>query len=367
MTDALPHATLERMLQRLAPDGRLRETEPVESGFSAVHRLTVDGGDLAECYLKCTPDGDGEGVSADARIQRLLEVETDIPVAPVLGVVDEAPDLPAPFHLTAAVAGETLPYEAVGRLADDAMRGITRDVGRHLGALHSLDAVDSFGYVASGGPSLDGERPSGDPSDLRVVRGRETWPEYLWARTRAELDRHADSRFAELTDDLRTWFEERIETLEGPFDPRLGRNDHGFHNLLVDTEAGRVTAQPDWAYTLAVPPAFDVEFAVYLYGGSFLAGLPGGRDRSVTTSSRHEVRGEPRDRRPLVREALLAGYEETAPELVGRVREPTPCYELLAATRVMNDLGHLDLPEGSKRTVFERFRTDVESVLAGQS
>jgi hypothetical protein len=363
MTDVIADATLERMLQRVEPDWSLREAEPVESGFSAVYRLGVDGGDVGECYLKCTPDGDGEGVSADARIQRLLEVETEIPVTPVLGVVDEDTDLPAPFHLTAAVSGETLPYEAVGRLSDDTMRAIARDVGRHLGSLHALDAVDSFGYVASGGPSLDGERPSGEPSDLRVVRGRETWPEYLWARTRAELDRHTDSQFAGLTDDLRSWFETRIEALEGPFDPRLGRNDHGFHNLLVDSEAGSMAAQPDWAYTHAVPPAFDVEFAVYLYGGSFLAGLPGGRDRSVTTSSRHEVRGEPRDRRPLVREALLAGYEETAPELVGRVREPTPCYELLAATRVTNDFGHLDLPAGRERTVFERFRADVEATL----
>jgi aminoglycoside phosphotransferase (APT) family kinase protein len=350
MTGALPHATLERMLRRVEPGWRLEDAEPVESGFSAVYRLDVAGGGVETCYLKCTTEGDGEGVSADARVQRLLEVETDVPVTPVLGVVDEDADLPAPFHLTAAVPGETLPYEAVGRLSDDTMRGITRDVGRHLGGLHALDAVDSFGYVASGGPSLDGARPVGTPADLTTVRGRKTWPEYLRARTRAELDRHADSRFAGLTDDLRSWFETQIEALSGPFRPALGRNDHGFHNLLVDSEAGRVTAQPDWAYTLAVPPAFDVEFAVFLYGGSFLAGLPGSRDR-----------------RPLVREALLAGYEETAPECAERVREPTPCYELLAATRVMNDFGHLDLPEGTKRGVRERFRTDVASVLVGQS
>jgi hypothetical protein len=159
------------------------------------------------------------------------------------------------------------------------------------------------------------------------------------------------------------WFEKRIAALSGPFRPALGRNDHGFHNLLVDPDAGRVTAQPDWAYTLAVPPAFDFEFAAYLYGGSFLAGLPDVRDRRVTTSSRHEVRGEPRDRRPLVREALLDGYAETASDLVDRVREPTPCYELLAATRVMNDFGHLDLPDGTVEAVAARFRTDVERAL----
>lgn len=346
MTDALPDATLQRMLHRVEPDWSLREAEPVESGFSAVYRLAVDGGDVDECYLKCTPDGDGEGVSADARIQRVLEEETDIPVTPVLGVVDDHPDLPAPFHLTAGVGGESVPYEAVGQLSDAVMRGIARDVGRHLGDLHTLDAVDGFGYVASGGPKLDGGRPSGTASDLTPVRGRDSWPEYLRARTNAELDRHTDSRFADLTDRLTAWFDERIGALSGPFEPRLGRNDHGFHNLLVDREAGSVTAHPDWAYTLAVPPAFDFEFAAYLYGGSFLAGLP-----------------DVRDRRELVREAMLDGYERTAPGLVGRVRDPTPCYELLAATRVMNDFGHLSLPEGTDEAVTERFQRDVEAAL----
>jgi hypothetical protein len=244
------------------------------------------------------------------------------------------------------VPGESLPYEAVGRLPDNVLRGIVRDVGRHLGDLHSLDVVDSFGYVASGGPSLDGARPAGTASDLRTVRGRETWPEYLRARTRAELDRHADSQFSGLTDRLSSWFDERIDALEGPFRPALGRNDHGFHNLLVDPDAGDVTAMPDWAYTLAVPPAFDFEFAAYLYGGSFLAGLP-----------------DVRDRRGVVRESMLEEYAETAPDLAAQVSEPTPCYELLAATRVMNDFDHLDLPAGSERAVFERFRTDVERAL----
>lgn len=347
MTDALPEATLERMLHRVEPDWSLREAEPVESGFSAVYRLAVDGGDVAECYLKCTPEGDGESVSADARIQRLLEETTEIPVTPILGVVDDYPDLPAPYHLTAAVPGESLPYEAVGQISDTTMRDIARDVGRHLGDLHTVDAVDGFGYVASAGPSLDGDPPAGTAADLTTVRGRETWPEYLWARTRPELDRHADSRFADLTDRLTAWFDERIAALDGPFEPRLGRNDHGFHNLLVDREADGVTAHPDWAYTLAVPPAFDFEFAAYLYGGSFLAGLTDVRDRSR-----------------MVREAMLAGYEETAPGLVADVAEPTPCYEMLAATRVMNDFHHLSLPEGTSEAVTERFRDDVEAALA---
>ncbi|MEF8842037.1 MAG: hypothetical protein V5A62_10485 [Haloarculaceae archaeon] len=95
---------------------------------------------------------------------------------------------------------------------------------------------------------------------------------------------------------LESWFEERIEEPTGPFSPVLGRNDHGLHNLLADRDTGEVTSMIDWAYTLAVPPAFDFGFAEYLFGGSFLSGLPGFRDRQA-----------------LVREAMRAGYRSTGP------------------------------------------------------
>jgi hypothetical protein len=65
-----------------------------------------------------------------------------------------------------------------------------------------------------------------------------------------------------------------IDDLESPFDPVLGRNDHGLHNLLVSPQTGAVTAILDWGYTLAVPAAFDIEFAVYILSGAFLAGRP---------------------------------------------------------------------------------------------
>jgi aminoglycoside phosphotransferase (APT) family kinase protein len=352
VTDALPDDTLDRMLALVDADWRLRDAEPVESGHSEVYRLAVDGAPAETYYLKCAHEGDGEGISADARIQRLLERRTEVPVTPVVGVVDDHPDLPAPFHLTEAVPGEALPYEAVGEVDDGVLRTLATDLGRALGALHGPDVVDSFGYVASAGPALDGERPAGEASDLTVVRGREDWPAYLRARVEYELDRHADSRFSGLTDRLESWFDERIAALSGPFEPRLGRNDHGLHNVLLDPATGDLSALPDWAYTLAVPPAFDLEYAVYLYGGSFLAGLPAVRDR-----------------RSLVREALLTGYREINSELAERVADPTPCYELLAATRVMNDFHHLRLPEGTEVAVADRLREDVTAALdrTGQS
>lgn len=126
----------------------------------------------------------------------------------------------------------------------------------------------------------------------------------------------------------------------------LGRNDHGLHNLLVDPATGAITGMLDWGYTLAVPARFDVAFAVYLYGGAFLAGLP---DAS--------------DRRALVREALLAGYEATAPDRSGAVSRPEPLYEVLAMVRIMNDVDHLDVPEEHEGAVTDRIRADVRTLI----
>lgn len=163
---------------------------------------------------------------------------------------------------------------------------------------------------------------------------------------RIELDRHADSSFSELTVDLDRWFEAGIDELDGQFDPVLGRNDHGMHNLLVDPTTGEITAMLDWGYTLSVPPAFDFEFAVYLYGGSFLAGLPGVSDR-----------------RSLVREAMLSGYRITAPDRVEAVTTPEPRYGMLAAVRIMNDFERLDVPERAEPQLRDQIRANVQSML----
>lgn len=99
-------------------------------------------------------------------------------------------------------------------------------------------------------------------------------------------------------------------------------------------------------YTLAVPRAFDVAYAVGFHSGSFLSGLP-----------------EARDRRPLVREALLTGYRETNPTLADRVADPPTCYGVMAALRGMTDLHHLELPGAYEGRVAERLRADVASAI----
>jgi aminoglycoside phosphotransferase (APT) family kinase protein len=342
MDDADDHspATVRRMLRAAGVDATVDEVTRTERGFSAVYRAETDEGSL---YLKAAPaDGSG-GIPSEARIQAVLRERTAIPVPSVRGVVDAHDALPAPFFVMEGCPGEELPYEHLAAFDDDAMGRLARDTGRHLGALHGI-GIDGFGHVRHDGPELAGAAPSGDPGVLRADDSRPEWPPYFRVRAEAELHGTEDSRFASVADDLRAHLEAVADDLEGPFEPVVGRNDHGLHNLLVDPDSGAITAMLDWAYTLAVTPAFDFEFAVYLYGGSFLAGLP-----------------EARDRRPLVREAMLEGYRETAPERVAAVATPTPEYELVAMARLLRDFHNLDLPDAATQRCAERLRADVRA------
>ncbi|MDS0293700.1 phosphotransferase family protein [Halogeometricum luteum] len=340
-------ATLARMLRRVEPNAELRGYARVDRGFGSIYRLDVrdDEGD-GERYLKASPDGETRSVPTEPRIQSVLRALTSMPVPTVRGVVDDHGTLPTPYFVMDALPGERVAYERVCRLDDGALRRLARETGEQLGELHSVPAVDAFGLVGHDGPPLTGGRPDGDPATLTVEDACEDWPTFLRGYVGRELDRHADSRFSRLTPTLERWFDAGIGRLDGPFDPVLGRNDHGLHNLLVDPETGEITAVLDWGYTLAVPAAFDFEFAVYLYGGAFLAGLP-----------------DVSDRREPVREAMLSGYRATAPERVGRVSTPEPRYEALAMVRIMNDFHHLDVPEGAEGAVTDRIEADVRALL----
>lgn len=342
-----PDATVERMVQVVDPAWELETAVPVERGFCSVYRLVVaDGETRRELYLKASPDGRRWGIPDEARLQAVLDEHTSIPVPTVLGVVDDHDEFPAPFYLMAALPGEALPYEEVCRLDDDRLRRLARETGEYLGQLHSVPAVDGFGHVRHDGPGLTGDRPAGTTDSLTVGDPRETWPTFLREYAERELDRHADSRFSELTAAITRWFESRVDALEGPFEPVLGRNDHGLHNLLVDPASGAIEGMLDWGYTLAVPASFDVEFAVYVLGGAYLAGLP-----------------DVEDRRSLVRTALLSGYREAAPDRIGAVSIPEPCYELLAAVRITNDFGSLTVPDGADGDVADHVRADVRTFL----
>ena len=342
-------ATLAEIVRSIDPTWELRAAVPAERGFCSVYRVVVaSDGTTRELYVKASPDGQAWGIRTEARIQAVLNAHTSIPVPEVLSVTDDRETLPTPYYLMSALPGEDVAYERVCRLEDDTLRRLAHETGKYLAELHSVPAVDSFGHVRHDAPHLAGERPSGDLVNLTVGEPREDWPTYLRERVNHELDRHADSRFSDLTPELSRWFEAGIGDLTGPFEPVLGRNDHGLHNLLVDPETGEITAMLDWGYTLAVPAAFDFEFAAYLFSGAFLAGLPGVRDR-----------------RSMVREAMLSGYQTAEPERAGAVSTPEPLYEALAVVRIMNDFHHLDLPNGTETAVMDRISTDVQALLDG--
>jgi aminoglycoside phosphotransferase (APT) family kinase protein len=359
VTRDFSEATVRKQVAVVDPTVTVETVETVERGRSAVFAVTVRrDGETADWFLKLAPDGEDGGIPADARLTALLGDRTDVPVPAVHGVVDDHPDLPTPYAVTGAVEGQALDYAEVGWLSDDAVRRLARETGAALGQLHAIDAVESFGLVRPADDrSYTGERPAGGVADLAVA-GTDSWTDWLGSWLDRELDRHADSRFGDLTPDLRSWADSRLsaggdsdrEGIGEPERPVLGRNDHGLHNLLLDPETGEMRAMLDWAYTLAVAPAFDLHYAEYIYGGRYLAGIEGLSDRQS-----------------LVREALLAGYRAVAPERVERVVEPRPLYDLLASMRVMIDFDLLapQLPEGTSGAVAERLRADTGRLLAG--
>ena len=257
--------------------------------------------------------------------------------------------LPSPYFLMDGMAGRTVSYEQVGWFPDPVLRTVARQTGAYLGELHWIDAVDAFGHVGyDRSKRLAGGRPAGTVGELAVVDGFDSWQEYLETVVERELDRHASSRFSGLTSRLRTWCDEQLERLSGPFSPVLGRNDHGLHNLLVEPDTGEITAMLDWAYTLAVTPAYDFQFAAYIYSGAFLSGIP-----------------DVPDRRELVRDAMAAGYRSTAPERFDAISTVHPLYEMLAMVRIMNDFELLapKLPDGTVDVAADGLRDDAESML----
>lgn len=340
-------ATLAAMLQAVDSGWNLLEAKRNPRGFCSVYRVVVDdGGTSRELYLKASPDENPWSVPTEARLQAVLGTETSIPVPEILGVVDDAEDLPTPYYVMESLAGEEVEYERVAYFPDDVLQRLARETGRYLGELHSIPGLEHFGPIRHDDEPRTGSRPSDDPSALGVGEPREQWTDYLRDYTDAELDRHADSAFSGLTPALREWFDDQIAALDGPHRAVLGRNDHGLHNLLVDPDTGEITAMIDWGYTLAVPAAFDFEFAVYIYSGAYLAGLP-----------------DVPDRRTFVRDAMLTGYRETAPDLVERVDPPRDLYTMLVLVRMMNDFGNLDVPEDRMTDARDRVCAHVQSIL----
>lgn len=164
MPDPLLPATAAGMLARIEPDWTLVGRERLPAGHHHTERLTVDtASGRRDCVLKAAPAGEATGLGLETRLLAVLADRTAIPVPGVYGVVDDHDDYPAPFAVVEAAEGR---------------------------------AVDAFGFLDHRDTPRDGSRPPGDPALVTVDEPAESWLGLL-----------------------RTWADDRIDALEGPFEP----------------------------------------------------------------------------------------------------------------------------------------------------
>jgi len=353
----LSRAEVDEMVSLVEPSCRVREATAVEKGHSAVYRVRVTAPDgQRQCVLKAVADDDHRGIATEARLLTLLAEHTTIPVPGVIGAVDRHDDVPAPFVLMESVPGTQHQFEETSALPDRHLERLARQTGEYLGQLYALDAVDSFGVVShSVATTCHGGRPPSNLDQLQVREGRDSWRPFLWAMVERELDQHASTQFADLTPALRSWFDERVDAVSEPASPVLGRIDHGVHNLLMDADTGDIESMLDWEFALAVTPGYDLQCVEYVLSGAVLSPIPGRPDR-----------------RELVREAMIEGYEPVTGTPTGAIpeyREYHALFELLAVVRSMNhlDSGLAKVPADHETAVAAGLRAEAESFLRGDT
>lgn len=321
-----------RMLAAVEPEWTLRQAEHVDAGHHTVYLLTVrTPAGTESVYLKATPPGKPPTVSLEARLLAGIGGQSPIPVPTVLGVVDEHDECPAPYVLLSAVSGRNYSRKDLPSVSDGDLRRLARRSGRYLTDLHALDAVDGYGFLTHVGPRRTGERPADDFSTVAVIDPTDDWRTCLRNWADGTLSRLAETRFADVVSEAEPVLAARIDSLQGPFEPVLGRVDHSIENVLVDDT--EIRAFLDWEFTLAATPAYDLTCVAWS-----LAGGP------------YQFSHEDVERRPLVRDALLDGYlDRHSGGTVDQYHANRPCYELLSTLRSMVhledwyglfDLGH---------------------------
>lgn len=331
----LPREEIERMTGLVRPNWRVREATLATDGVTPVYRLRVEGPNgHRDCVLKAARGDDRHlavgDVGAEARLLAIVGEHTTIPVPEVIGAVDEHGSVRTPFFLMESVAGEKISPDEVGSLPDEMLRRVARLSGRYLGQLHGIgfEAVDGFGrgIQCRRSPPLRGERPAGDPSQLVLYGGYDDFRAQLRDWWEEDFERrHTNGRFDDLAPAIRDALIRHRARLPESLSPVLARLDHGWHNLLVTPGGGEITGVLDWGILSAFPAAYDLALVeVRLAGGSWLA-LP-----------------EVPDRRPTVRDALLAGYRQERP-VPPAFDSQRRCYQLDVLQSWMFSLGD-DLP-----------------------
>lgn len=132
----------------------------------------------------------------------------------------------------------------------------------------------------------------------------------------------ADTRFADLLDDIEPFLDDRIARLDGPFRPVLGHIDNSVENVRHALETGEITGLLDWAFSLSVTPGYDLAFVEQSLNGGHWRLLPNLPDYTAR-----------------VRPALLDGYREVgSSRALAELDAHRVLYELLSLCRPMNNL-----------------------------
>ncbi|MFB6134417.1 MAG: phosphotransferase family protein [Halanaeroarchaeum sp.] len=291
------------------------DATPAEHGHHIVYVLTLateDGEQRA--VLKATPDGKSPVCGEEARMQAILETHTGIPVPHVYGVVDEHDDLPAPFLLQSYLEGANYRGDVIRTRSRSDIERLARSTGRYLADLHSLDAVDAYGFVSIEPPeTLTGRRPSNDLDQIVVTDASDSWRAYVDDSATDLVAALEDTRFADERERIEPVAEACAERVVGEFDPVVARIDSAIDNLLLDPETFEVRGMLDWEFCVAATPAYDLAFVLHSLVDGFWSMLPNTPDHRETA-----------------RRSLLAGYEETGDSLaIEQFRANEAWYDLL--------------------------------------
>jgi aminoglycoside phosphotransferase (APT) family kinase protein len=317
-------STITQAVRLIDPTWSLQAHEPAAGGYLPVYVLTLDTpAGSTQAVLKASPDGERHGIDVEARILRLLEARTSLPVPEVYGAVDEHDELPAPYFLSAYAPGATVERDELHTLENDHLETLARASGQYIAELHSLDLFDAYGYLERAPDrTLRGERPPTAPESVVVTHPTDSWREQVRAWTDDTVSGAATTRFGDLVPDVEPVLDDRISRLDGAFQPVLGHIDNSIENLKHDPETGEITAMLDWAFSLSVTPGYDLVLIEQ--------SLSGGQWRLVHDTPDYTSR---------IRAALLDGYRrEGATRALRELDRHRDLYELLSLLRSMNNL-----------------------------
>lgn len=359
----IEEATLARMVRTIDGRWELTRAALADNGYLPVYHLDVETPDgRLQAVLKAAPPGESPGVALESRILRGLELRSGVPVPAVYGAVDDHEHLPAPFFLMSELPGEVVPRREMDRLPASAFRNLARQTGRSLADLHDLDVVDAFGFLEVAEPEpLRGGRPPADFSSVRVADPTDDWHRRLREWIEDTCDGLAETRFAALEGAVRPTLLERVDDLEGPFRPALGHVDGAIENHLLECVCGEPEAEPevvgmlDWAFTLAVPPAYDLLFVEQSLAGGLYERVPSAPDV-----------------RDAVRAGLRDGYRDNgAVAVLDRLERHRDCYELFALVNALNVFESWFDDRGFDRAAVDdaaaNYRAAVRDLLRGSA